>query len=56
MGFNNFSFQTIKDFLMTCRDMKEKQIEAADKASGFLELLFINILEVVHVFPGISRS
>lgn len=36
--------------------MKEEQIEDTDKGSGFLELLFINILEVVHVFPGISRS
>lgn len=36
--------------------MKEKQIEATDKTYGFPELLFITILEVVHVFPGISRS
>lgn len=36
--------------------MKEKQIEATDKPSGFVELLFINILEIVYVFPGISGS
>lgn len=56
VGFNNFNFKAIKNFLRKCGEIKEKRIEAADKASDFLELLFINILEVVHVFPGISRS